>query len=592
MKLDTFMRVDEHYEVLILRQTGWTLDCILFDRREAEAFASGLSRIEGFAAVKVVYSIFDPESGLFRESDLQRLENPRGKVPGRFWPQQFDDSSVSREPDARPAREPPTPKVCSSPDDLYHPDARQTIITVLGSSLDTWAVTPTELLHLPAHALRLNETGTLMQGAVQKVAIGMSRQGGGAATALIKRLYAVITAAICRLKEENADHTPDPIRKRFRGLAERLYPAKSWGEKIDLLFCTLPPTPSEDDLHLVDAVTAEILSLNGGMTTVIRANAGLPPLIPGKSKDGPSEQEVGRPLIATISELLDILDPHGTSPRVEIKSPGMRHLLGFLRQHRLPDSFKAVLARIARELQGPRFLTGSVDVLDVVGESRAIGDVASRISLLVRANGNETTDATTAIALENRSEALLRPEVLGMLLGKDAHTNFAVMLAISQQLVGELNQRRIAKHLLACICGNDAISQQIQADSSDIIGPLRRLAMWQEEVSSSAFPADLRQRLMTAIDMVCQTLIAKTGLYRELVRKTPQPFDQVLAIVDLAEMRAFTTGDALNEARRRALACVESAGGMRQFASELFDRSLSFDRMTNISRFLGENAHM
>ena len=116
--------------------------------------------------------------------------------------------------------------------------------------------------------------------------------------------------------------------------------------------------------------------------------------------------------------------------------------------------------------------------------------------------------------------------------------------------------------------------------------------MWQEEVSSSAFPADLRQRLMTAIDMVCQTLIAKTGLYRELVRKTPQPFDQVLAIVDLAEMRAFTTGDALNEARRRALACVESAGGMRQFASELFDRSLSFDRMTNISRFLGENAHM
>ncbi|MEI7611003.1 MAG: hypothetical protein WCJ64_26760 [Rhodospirillaceae bacterium] len=57
-------------------------------------------------------------------------------------------------------------------------------------------------------------------------------------------------------------------------------------------------------------------------------------------------------------------------------------------------------------------------------------------------------------------------------------------------------------------------------------------------------------------------------------------------------MCALTTGDALNEARRRALACIESAGGMQQFASELFERSLSFDRMANISRFLGENAHM
>ncbi len=572
------MGAEEHYEILILQRSGWILDSIVFDRKAALSYAAGLSEIEGFAAVKVVYSVFSPGSGLFREGDVQLLDNPGGQIPDRRGAHR--PLSV-RVPPGEAGR------VCAMPDDLHTAEARRIIAAVLGSHLNGWMITPLELLHLPQHALRLHEAGTVMQGAVQRAAVMLSHQGAGPAAGVVKKLYDVIGAATRRLQEESVVGTPDPERLRYRRLAERLVGAGSWAEKIDRLFTSLPALSTEEDLRPVDRLAAEMLSLGGGLSALLRVHAGLPPEPPAQPGAGAAEPPP-RPLVAIVSDLLDLLDLKGTAAGADIAGAGIRRLLALLRLGQLPDCFDTLLGRVARELEGPRFLVGSIDTtaLDLEREARAIGDVASRVGLLAGRSGGGA-EAAVIIALENRSEALLRPEVLGTHLGRDPAANVALLLTISRHLVGDLNQSRIAKHLLATIASADAIAHFAKPGGSGVLGRLRRLAAWQEEVDVSAFPAELRQRLIDALDSVSQAIITKSGLYALLARSKPNPMDQALAIADLVRTHALTRGGVLEGARARALACIDSAGGFEAFATELFERSVSFERITTISRFLG-----
>ena len=564
------MGAEQHYEILVLKRSGWALDTISGDRKAALEYAATLSGIEGFATVKVVQSVFDPGSGRFRESELRRFDNPAAGNPGRRFPLSGGDAAAG------------AAAVCVWPDDLHRPEARRTIAAVLGPTLDAWKLTPLELLHLPLHARRLHDSGTVLQGAVQKAAMALSRQGAGPAAGLVKKLYTVIAAATRRLQDESAGGALPPERRRFRALAERLAGTPSWAAKIERLFAELPPSPAEDELRAVDAVAAELLALPGGLGTLLRANAGAAPAAVPAAETGGSAPL--RPLIAIVSDLLDLLDLQGTAPSVDIVAPGVRRFLALLRQGRLPEGCEAVLERVARELEGPRLLTGTADTLELEREARAIGDVASRVALL---GVNGPAEAAIAVALENRSEALLRPESLEAHLGGEPATLVPRLLTLSLHLVGELNQSRIAKHLLAALASPAAVAGLAGAGGSGVLGQLRRLAAWQEEVCLAAFPADLRERLVAAIDETCQAIIAKAGLYSLLARRKPDPLDQALAIADLARTRALTRGAALEGARNRALACIDSAGGFRVFADQLFERSLSYERIATISRFLG-----
>ncbi|HBC55379.1 MAG TPA: hypothetical protein DCZ06_14045, partial [Alphaproteobacteria bacterium] len=68
---------------------------------------------------------------------------------------------------------------CFQPGDLYSFESRQTIARLLRDSLARWRITPLELLHHPGHLERLESTGTVLQAAVQKVAIAQSQAGEG-----------------------------------------------------------------------------------------------------------------------------------------------------------------------------------------------------------------------------------------------------------------------------------------------------------------------------------------------------------------------------------------------------------------------------
>ncbi|MBI1209539.1 MAG: hypothetical protein GC191_19930 [Azospirillum sp.] len=607
------MKSDRHYEVLVRKRSGWTLDSVVTEKKEALDHAADLGKSEGFASVKVVYSVFDPETGLYEETDVQIVGKTVARAPTE---DRSGAGAASKAASPGEGTTAPQSQACRNANDLYTADARRTIAATLGKQLENWVITPTELLHGWEHVRRLQEAGTTMQGAVQKVAIGLSRQGAGGASGLVKQIYDVIAAAERRLNQERTalpapttldlraliagtGQTPAAQRTLYSIVTEYLSTAKTWLEKIDALVALLPSDPRPEELVVVDGIGAEILATNAGLSGLLRASRG-----GGAQPEAASaEDSARRPPIATIGDVLDLIESGKPMPSGGIDAPGARRLLYLLENGRLPECGETLLLRIAQELDSPRLLTGSLETLDVVQEARAIGDIHGRVSSFVErrpaaaegAGGGQTArsrgGAVTriAIALENRSEALLRPERLGASLGNSQSiaANVAILLELGHHLVGDLNRRRVGRHLLMQVGSKSAVARLCEVGVPQAIAQLRLVAGWQDEVSGSDLPPDLRDRLAKAMDQVCVDIIEKIHLFKMLARQKPHPIDQALAIADLVGARSFTRGDALNGARRRAIACVTAAGGPDAFATGLAKRAVATERLTALQRFLG-----
>ena len=82
---------------------------------------------------------------------------------------------------------------CFKPQDLYSFHARRTIGVLLQDSLNNWRVTPLELIHSAKNLERLESTGTVLQAAIQKMAIAQSHAGEGSVAERVKTLNKLVS---------------------------------------------------------------------------------------------------------------------------------------------------------------------------------------------------------------------------------------------------------------------------------------------------------------------------------------------------------------------------------------------------------------
>lgn len=112
---------------------------------------------------------------------------------------------------------------CQSPRDLYKPEARKLIESILSDLLRRWNLTPLELLYRPNEIRRLASQGRTLQHAVQQTAIILSKGSSYPVTVIIREINALIDVALEQIFQERKEYPlPNIIQSDLSTIIDKL----------------------------------------------------------------------------------------------------------------------------------------------------------------------------------------------------------------------------------------------------------------------------------------------------------------------------------------------------------------------------------
>src|SRR5581483_4113632 len=197
-----------HYEVFV-RQGGrvdWSLIEVRNDRESALEFAQALMTEKRATAGKVVKETYYDDTGDFLSLKI------------------FEDGHNQIQMKTAPAEEEvPHTLPCSKPDDLYSLQARSTIARLISDFLARNRITVTELGHRADLLEKLEATGTLLQHAIQKIAVAQASSLGAPVAQIVKGLNELVERTIHRVyRDARKGLFPTASKGGFGKLAARL----------------------------------------------------------------------------------------------------------------------------------------------------------------------------------------------------------------------------------------------------------------------------------------------------------------------------------------------------------------------------------
>jgi hypothetical protein len=508
----------ESFEIHFAGENGrWNLTEVMYDAEAAIAHARQIAAEPGIAAVRVVSSRFDPALDGFAERTIYTRAAAEVGAPD---PTPGGDADLG----------------CRRGADLYSRAARRAIQHVLAAELERRHITVLELLHDHAHARSVLDTGTVAQAAVQRYAIEAAQPGSPAVTTRIKRLYAVIEEAAQELRgfsrrpnrPELADGglgrlagewsaQPEGRLILFASLAGYLRPAKDWGEKLALLTRALPRAPAAAELRLVDAIAEEVLGARGGLAAFI----------------GPEERG-GSAAVA----LLTVVMGGG----VDRLTPAAAALLAAAGGVDALPGLRAAMAKRARRIID---MAGSLGDGTVVDEFRWLHKAAQ----VIREATPDSPASYLPPALERRAERYARAERLGQLLGKmrEPATQVEQLIALEPLVFGKAARRMVGQYLRGILTDKSAPPGLDHRADANPGAQLRRFTLWQRKLGACNLP--LRDMLVALVDEQAVRVLRERNVLRSVAGRFPEPWRQVLALMDLAMTEHFTEGEATRMAQ-------------------------------------------
>lgn len=251
------------YEIQTQQQGNWVTQTTTVDKDEAIATAKRLFGNKACTGVRVIQSITQPDGNAMTSEIL--CETRVVKAGQTIRSCQIDWA----------------PPPCATLDEFYHTDARRLIGRVLRDYCDKMVVTPTELLYNIKEALRLQDRGTLIPDAIDKVAavqvadssetraraaeiaqsinliISRARKPEKLAVPRLDKSFAAVLTA-CRKIETQGE---DPTYVAMAVLTRDLSTIRNWLGKLYRL-CKLAEADRDDSaaLSLLDGAIADCLS--------------------------------------------------------------------------------------------------------------------------------------------------------------------------------------------------------------------------------------------------------------------------------------------------------------------------------------------
>ncbi|HSK38770.1 MAG TPA: hypothetical protein VK943_03295 [Arenibaculum sp.] len=171
------------FEVSALRDGRWTIEAVL--ENEAAALLNARQRLSDGRAdeVKVVRLRAMPDGFTTR---TEVLAERRSAGAGR-------PIVVTGPVDAAPP--------CETLDDLYGLSGRRLMARLLRRFVETYQVTPTEILHNWTWARKLSDTGNLVQGAIHQVAAAQVARTGGDLRERVAAVERLVAQAMVRARD-------------------------------------------------------------------------------------------------------------------------------------------------------------------------------------------------------------------------------------------------------------------------------------------------------------------------------------------------------------------------------------------------------
>ncbi|HEX2760815.1 MAG TPA: hypothetical protein VHM27_09890 [Rhizomicrobium sp.] len=524
-----------HYEVFrrVGAKGGWTMHEVCSSRDAAIRMAQQLMAEEKATGVKVVKETYNDETGDYLT--LKILEEGHNEVKV--------DVAQEDAPHALP---------CFKPDDLYSYHARATMTRLLSDHLARNKVTITELIHRADLLEKLEATGTLLQHAIQKIAVAQAASTTTPVQQIIKSLNELTTQAFNRVyRDQRKGLFPNPRSDQFAELATQLFgqgdaayifngalarhlkDAQGWDEKVLMLITIMDSAPKEDGprrlvLASVDAILAE--TLNG--------SAALHELM-GKSEN----------LAGALNKLVALF--LGKAP--EDAKDGLAALTQNFAADTLPEARTAVANRVVAEFKSNKRLCPD----SIVDELKALRSIANRIVMGV---GKYLSHEDLVTAFTLRSRRLVSQEALGhYIIDAAPDEKIERLLFVEDNVIGAENKRQLSSYIMP-ILSSAQFDNHFQNPRVPLVSRLQRLAQLQARVRRSGFIDVTREEISAKMDALAAGVEARGKLFESIAARPTNPVDKAQTLLKLLTGGVLTEGALSARGRELILGYLSQPG--------------------------------
>jgi hypothetical protein len=531
-----------HYEIFSRQgaKGGWRMLDVRNDREAALEFARSLMAGEKATGVKVVKETYNDETGDYLT--LKIFEDGHN---------QFKSTPAEEDvPHALP---------CFKPDDLYSYHARATISRLLADYLARCKLTVTELSHRADALEKLEATGTVLQHAIQKVAVAQAASTTTPVQQIIKNLNELIDGAIHRVyRDRRKGVFPNVPAEQFSALAAKLdgqpeaayvlngalalylSDAKGWDEKVMRLLALIGASDGKGRALLfssIDSILAEVLSGSAALHDLIGAH-----------------ETFGQELASLVELFL------GAGP--EEGGAGLTALARHFAADDLPEARTAIAARLMAEFKSVKRLSPA----SLFEEFKTLRRIADR---LVRGIGKYLSHEDLVAAFTLRARRLVTHETLSEHLADaaNAEEKLARLLFVEENIIGVENKRKLATFILPTITA-PAFGTHFHNVKTPVLARLQGLAQLQLRVRRSGLQEEQRREIADLLDKLASEIEVKTKLLDSVLANARSPVERAITILKLCTGGLLTEGRLSGKARALVIAQLSKPGFLTSYAAQ------------------------
>lgn len=543
MSLGDEMPQHVHFE--IFRRQGaagsYSLVEVRDHRDDAVKFAQDLMK-NGAKAVKVMKETFNEDTGDYLSLKIFE-EGNNAKAKSKIIQEDVPTSP------------------CFRVDDLYSYHARKTIASLIPDFLARYQVTVIELGHRADLLERLEATGTLLQHAVQKVAVAQVAQREDHLHKIIRGLHELVTQLIHRVYKdtEKGRFTKaepgefGPLAESLTSSAEGLYllngsislylkDAKGWDEKVRRLMALMADAQGE-------TLGAKLLysCIDSLISEVLTGSAGLKELVGAAGNHGESVMALVRLFL-------------GKEPDIVEGRCGLVALTQQFRADTLPNARSAIANRIIGEFKSFKRLHPT----SLEEEFKMLRQIAN---LLVVGIGKYLTHEDLIAAFTLRSSRLITNEVLGSYLaGAPPVEKLERLLFVEENIIGAENKRQLGHFILPVVTAA-AFEEFFQSTKLPITARLQQLEGLRQRIMRSGLQENQRDEIADVVDRVAAAVEGRSRLFDAIEAKSGTPGDKTAAILKLLNAGCLTEPRLGTKARAQILTYLGKPGFLASYVA-------------------------
>ena len=541
------------FDVQVRCGDRWIIEAVRHNEADARALAAGIFADSKCAGTRIVRNWTRPDGNLIETELFRETREVR------------DDGALRIVAvDSVPAR-------CETLKDCFAADSRQVMTRIFRDYLNEIVITPTELMHDFKELRRIQEKDSLVRSAIDRVASLQTRENEGNARVRRDQLFQLLDQMSDRARKVNRAGLPrlgdkfsetmgaigreaDQDERDYLALvvlSQDLLDLRNWVGKLELL-CRLAAV--EDEPHaarMLDGVIADVLG-----TDVMQE-------ILGRQSS----------LAGTICELLDLAE--GMFATGKTAAGESAHQLNrLLADRRLPASRRCIIDRAHRSLRAAR-------PLHPRDGSKEHDEFRKVVERLLTPTGLHS-GAETAASLTARFARMVEQ---GGKPGRRAAIG-GVFWAMPDRASGVLYLCDLARSDYANEHLDDMIGLFDMVYPADTMAGFCHRALPPKDrmaratgayhaVTSSEYPAEIRQRMAGHIDGVLERYVIEENIVERLDRPDIHLRDRARLLVQFCGSGVLPEGKALARARARTLALLRQPDFSARFVDGLADPVLA-----------------